>query len=74
MASFVLYINMKLVLERSQTNQSSMLRAKFNNMFWIKMWCVLSVLMKWKEMSIKDGFGGNESSNLGISFLCFYLP
>lgn len=33
MASFVLYINMKLVLERSQTNQSSMLRAKFNNMF-----------------------------------------
>lgn len=74
MASFVLYINMKLVLERSQTNQSSMLRAKFNNMFWIKMWCVLSGLMKWKEMSIKDGFGGNESSDLGISFLCFYLP
>lgn len=33
MASFVLYINMKLVLELSQANQSSMLMAKFNNLF-----------------------------------------
>lgn len=33
MASFVLYINMKLVLELSQANRSSMLMAKFNNLF-----------------------------------------
>lgn len=33
MASFVLYINMKLVLELSQANQNSMLMAKFNNLF-----------------------------------------
>ncbi len=66
MASFVLYINMKLVLERSQTNQRRMLRAKFNNMLWIKMWCVLSGLMKWKMSSIKDGFGGEWEQRVAV--------